>query len=37
MIRAVMPDTGDEFVQVIVGSPFVPENPGVSNNTVPSA
>jgi hypothetical protein len=35
--RAVIPDTGDVFVQVIVGRPFGPEKPGVLKRTVPSA
>lgn len=35
--RDLIPDVGEVFVQVIVGSLFVPEKPGVSNKTVPSA
>jgi hypothetical protein len=29
-------ESGEKFVHVIVGSPFVSANPGVSKNTVPS-
>ena len=34
MTRAVISETGDVFVHVIVGSPFV-SKPGVANRTCP--
>ena len=35
--RAQVWDSGEKLVQVIVGSPFGPEKPGVSKKMVPSA
>ena len=35
--RAQVWDSGEKLVQVIVGSPFGPEKPGVSKKMVPSS